>query len=239
MAPRLMSKPLQTAGQAANIAVILFFPSALVLGALALPFGSARASTGSALGVALIAGSMTNLIVLSRGSRVAFASGHALALYLLVMPLMDVGRVSSPLLATMMIAVGLIMLNIIGAKGDRDRPQGAGRGRREGRRRAPRRRPKRPSRPSRPTWRHYHATTARRSAPSCRRRAEPAQRDGARGRLQGPATLISDGDMMRTLLNDPLDLSNDGGRADGWSSRPVRPARGDGRIPSRMWRPHA
>jgi len=116
MAPRLMKKPLETAGQAANIAVTLFFPSALVLGGLALALWTGAGVYGPALGVALIAGAMTNLIVLSRGSRVAFAaSATPYGLYLLVMPLMDVGRVSSPLLATMMIAVGLIMLNIIGA----------------------------------------------------------------------------------------------------------------------------
>src|SRR5215217_4919417 len=88
VAPFLLRKSIETAAQAANIAVVLFFPGALVTGAIAL----------------------------SRGSRIAFAaSATPYGLYLLVMPLTDVGKVASPLLATMMIAIGLVMLNIIGA----------------------------------------------------------------------------------------------------------------------------
>ncbi|MES2035257.1 MAG: ATP-binding protein [Pseudomonadota bacterium] len=116
MAPRLMRDPPKTAAAAANIAVVLFFPSALVLGGLAMALWVGAGIYGPALGVALIASAMTNLIPLSRGSRVAFAaSATPYGLYLLVMPLMDVGKVASPLLATMMMATGLIMLNIIGA----------------------------------------------------------------------------------------------------------------------------
>lgn len=116
LAPRMMKKPPETAAQAANIAVVLFFPAALVLGGLALALWTGAGVYGPALGVALIASSMTNLIALSRGSRIAFAaSATPYGLYLLIMPLTDVGKVASPLLATMMIATGLIMLNIIGA----------------------------------------------------------------------------------------------------------------------------
>lgn len=116
LGPRLMRNPPQTAARAANMAVVLFFPSALVFGGLAMALWVGAGIYGPALGVACIAGAMTNLIVLSRGSRIAFAaSATPYGLYLLVMPLTDVGKVSSPLLTAMMIAVGLIMLNIIGA----------------------------------------------------------------------------------------------------------------------------
>jgi len=115
-APMLLRKPIETAAQAANLAVVLFFPGALVTGALAMSLWVGAGIYGPALGVALIASAMTNLIALSHGSRIAFAaSATPYGLYLLVMPLTDVGKVASPLLATMMIATGLIMLNIIGA----------------------------------------------------------------------------------------------------------------------------
>lgn len=116
VAPRLLRKPLETAAQAANLAVVLFFPGALLTGALAMSLWMGAGVYGPALGVALIASAMTNLIALSRGSRIAFAaSATPYGLYLLVMPLTDVGKVANPLLATMMIAIGLVMLNIIGA----------------------------------------------------------------------------------------------------------------------------
>ncbi len=115
-APKLMREAPPTAAAAANIAVVLFFPSALLFGGLAMALWAGAGVYGPALGVAAIAGAMTNLIVLSRGSRIAFAaSATPYGLYLLVMPLTDVGKVSSPLLTAMMIAVGLTMLNIIGA----------------------------------------------------------------------------------------------------------------------------
>ncbi|ATQ41183.1 hybrid sensor histidine kinase/response regulator [Caulobacter mirabilis] len=116
LGPRMMRNPPETAARAANMAVVLFFPSAIVFGGLAMALWVGAGVYGPALGVACIAGAMTNLIVLSRGSRIAFAaSATPYGLYLLVMPLTDVGKVSSPLLTAMMIAVGLIMLNIIGA----------------------------------------------------------------------------------------------------------------------------
>ncbi len=114
--PRLLARPLDTAAAAANVAIVLFMPSALVFGALGMAMWSNAGLYGPALGVSVIAGAMTNVIALSRGSRIAFAaSAVPYGLFLLAMPLMDVGRVSSPLLTTMMIATGLIMLNIIGA----------------------------------------------------------------------------------------------------------------------------
>jgi len=114
--PRLLARPLDNAATAANVAIVLFMPSALVFGGLGMVMWSHAGLYGPALGVSVIAGAMTNVIALSRGSRIAFAaSAVPYGLFLLAMPLMDVGRVSSPLLTTMMIATGLIMLNIIGA----------------------------------------------------------------------------------------------------------------------------
>ena len=114
--PRLLSNPVNTPAEAANIAVALFFPGSLVFGGLAVALWISVPGYGPALGVAVIASAMINLIALSRGSRLAFAaSATPYGLYLLVMPMMDLGRVAGPLLTTMMIAVGLVMLNIIGA----------------------------------------------------------------------------------------------------------------------------
>jgi len=114
--PRLLRNPVDTPAEAANIAVVLFFPGALVFGGLAVALWISVPGYGPALGVAVIASAMINLIALSRGSRLAFAaSATPYGLYLLVMPMLDYGRIAGPLLTTMMIAVGLIMLNIIGA----------------------------------------------------------------------------------------------------------------------------
>lgn len=114
--PRLLARPLDSAAAAANVAIVLFMPSALVFGGVGVALWGNAGVYGPALGVSVIAGAMTNVIALSRGSRIAFAaSAVPYGLFLLAMPLTDVGRVPSPLLATMMIATGLIMLNIIGA----------------------------------------------------------------------------------------------------------------------------
>lgn len=116
IAPGLLRKPPETPAAAANVAVVMFLPSALVFGALGVILWGNAGVYGPAMGVAVIAGAMTNLIALSRGSRVAFAaSAVPYGLYLVAMPLMDVGKVSSPLLTIMMVATGLIMLNVIGA----------------------------------------------------------------------------------------------------------------------------
>jgi signal transduction histidine kinase/ActR/RegA family two-component response regulator len=114
--PRLLRNPINSPADAANIAVALFFPGSLVFGGLAVCLWISVPGYGPALGVAVIASAMINLIALSRGSRLAFAaSATPYGLYLLVMPMLDLGHVAGPLLTTMMIAVGLIMLNIIGA----------------------------------------------------------------------------------------------------------------------------
>lgn len=115
-APRLLANPPQTASAAANRALWLFAPSAVAFGALSPVLWSHIERYGPALAVILIAGSMTNLVMLSRGSRVAFAvSALPYGLYLLVLPLLDAGQTAGPLLVTMMIAVGLVMLNVVGA----------------------------------------------------------------------------------------------------------------------------
>lgn len=115
-APRLLRKAPETPAEAANIAVALFFPGALVFGGLAVSLWVGVPDYGPALGVAIVASAMINLIALSRGSRIAFAAtATPYGLYLLVMPMLDYGRIAGPVLTTMMIAVGLIMLNIIGA----------------------------------------------------------------------------------------------------------------------------
>ncbi|MFZ5669601.1 MAG: ATP-binding protein [Pseudomonadota bacterium] len=116
MAPRLLAGPLETPTDAANRAIILFSPGALVFGGLAVALWASVPDYGPALGVAIVASAMINLVALSRGSRIVFAAtATPYGLYLVTMPLMDYGRIAGPLLTTMMIAVGLIMLNILGA----------------------------------------------------------------------------------------------------------------------------
>jgi signal transduction histidine kinase/ActR/RegA family two-component response regulator len=115
-APRVLARPLKTASGAANSALWLFAPSAVAFGALSPVLWTHIERYGPALGVTLIAGAMTNLVTLSRGSRVAFAvSALPYGLYLLVLPMLDAGQTAGPLLVTMMIAVALVMLNVVGA----------------------------------------------------------------------------------------------------------------------------
>ncbi len=115
-AARILAKPPTTASGAANSALWLFAPSAIAFGALSPVMWTHIERYGPALGVTLIAGAMTNLVSLSRGSRVAFAvSALPYGLYLLVLPMLDAGQTAGPLLVTMMIAVALVMLNVVGA----------------------------------------------------------------------------------------------------------------------------
>ena len=112
----VLKHPPQTVAAAAHSAIVLFVPSAIVFGALAPALWMSGGRYGAALAVALIASSMTNLIAISHGSRVAFAaSAIPYGLYLLVMPLMDAQHTAGPILTTMMIAVGLVMINVVGA----------------------------------------------------------------------------------------------------------------------------
>ncbi len=203
MTPSLMSKTPETPAAAAKAAVTLFIPSAIVFGSLAPTLWVGAGNYGPALAVALVASSMTNLIAISRGSRIAFAvSAIPYGLYLLVLPIMDAGRTAGPLLTTMMIAVGLVMLNVVGAwftteearKAEDDALAEAERRRRQA-----------------------EAAVESKSAfvamishelrtPISAILAGAAELDKGASRPQ--AQLIGDaGRMMRTLLNDLLDLS--------------------------------
>lgn len=116
LAARLLRKRPETPAAAANMAVMLFFPAAIVNGGLSLPLWAHAGVYGPALAVTLIAAGMTNLIMLNRGCRIGFAaSATPYGLYLLALPLLDVGRVAGPMLTVMTSVVALFMLNTIGA----------------------------------------------------------------------------------------------------------------------------
>jgi two-component system, sensor histidine kinase len=112
----LIKRPINTPFEAARAALITFVPSSLVFGALSPILWQGVERYGPALAMIIVATAMTNLIAICRGSRIAFAAGCVpYALYLLVMPLMDIASAPGPVLSTMMIAVALVMLNVIGA----------------------------------------------------------------------------------------------------------------------------
>src|SRR5690606_26528815 len=72
-APLVLDRRPETPAAAARAAVLLLIPSAIVFGGLAPALWVGGGKYGAALAVALIASSMTNLIAISRGSRIAFA----------------------------------------------------------------------------------------------------------------------------------------------------------------------
>jgi signal transduction histidine kinase/ActR/RegA family two-component response regulator len=112
----LTRKPIDTPFQAAKAALVTFLPSSIAFGALAPALWGGVDRYGPALAMVVVATAMTNLIAICRGSRIAFAAGCVpYGLYLLTLPLMDMATAPASVLSTMMIAVGLVMLNVIGA----------------------------------------------------------------------------------------------------------------------------
>jgi len=109
-----MAGPLS--GLAAGTLCGLYGLSSLVFGALAPALWVGAGHYGPALGIIVIATAITNLIAICRGSRVAFAAAASpYAVYLLAMPLMDARSAPGPMLATMMIGVALVLVNLVGA----------------------------------------------------------------------------------------------------------------------------
>jgi signal transduction histidine kinase/CheY-like chemotaxis protein len=116
LAKDILKDPPQTPMAAAHMAVVMFCGSGVIFGALAPILWLGVDRYGPALGVIVIATAMTNIIAICRRSRVAFAaSAVPYGLYLLILPLLDAGTVAGPMLTTMMIAVSLVMLNVVGA----------------------------------------------------------------------------------------------------------------------------
>ena len=113
---QLLKHRIDTPFQAARAALITFLPSSIAFGSLAPVLWQGIDRYGPALAMIVVATAMTNLIAICRGSRIAFAAGCLpYGLYLLVLPLLDIATAPGPLVSTMMIAVGLVILNIIGA----------------------------------------------------------------------------------------------------------------------------
>ncbi len=235
--PRLLRNPINSPAEASKVAVILFFPGAVVFGGLAVALWMMVPGYGPALGVAIIASAMINLIALSRGSRLAFAaSATPYGLYLLVMPLMDYGRVAGPLLTTMMIAIGLIMLNIIGAWISTEEARGA---QLEAREEADRRRAEAEAAvEAKSAYLAMISHELRTPISAILAGAAELERT-APGQGRAQARLIKGaGQMMRGLLDDLLDLSKiEVGRME-VENAPFQ-LRGAISEALRMWRPEA
>jgi len=112
----LLGKPPQTRSLALLTAIALYVPSAVVFGGLAPVIWAGATHYGPALALALMAGSLTNMIAVSRGSRMAFGvAATPFAIYLMLMPFIDVGHIPTPILGSMVFAVAVLVLNVIGA----------------------------------------------------------------------------------------------------------------------------
>ena len=112
----LLKKPPQTLVRASLIAIVLYVPGALVFGSLGPLLWVSGGHYGPVLGFAVAAGAMTNMIAVSRGSRMAFiVSSTPFAIMLMLMPMLDAGKIPAPILGTVAFAAIVIILNVIGA----------------------------------------------------------------------------------------------------------------------------
>jgi len=111
----LLKKSPETPTLAVLTAITLYVPSALVFALLGPILWVNGGHYGPALGLALMASSLTNLIAVSR-SRLAFVIAAApYAAFLILMPLLDWGRTTGVETGTMVFAVAVIIFNIVGA----------------------------------------------------------------------------------------------------------------------------
>lgn len=112
----LLRQPPQTPGLAVLVAIPLYIPSALAFCVLGPVLWVDGGRYGPALGFALMASSLTNLIAMSRGSRLAFTvSAVPYLCFLFLMPLLDWGRTSGSQIGATVFAVAVIAFNIFGA----------------------------------------------------------------------------------------------------------------------------
>ncbi|HEX6860438.1 MAG TPA: hybrid sensor histidine kinase/response regulator, partial [Caulobacteraceae bacterium] len=111
----LLKRPPQTPTLAVLTAITLYVPSALVFALLGPILWVNGGHYGPALGIALMASSLTNLIAVSR-SRLAFiVAATPYVVFLVLMPLLDWGATSAPEMGSMAFAIVVIMFNVIGA----------------------------------------------------------------------------------------------------------------------------
>jgi signal transduction histidine kinase/ActR/RegA family two-component response regulator len=112
----LLKKPPQTRGLAILTAIALYTPSALMFGALGPVLWIAGGHYGPALGIAVMAGSLTNMVAISAGSRLAFlVSSAPFVAFLGLMPMLDIGKTSAPMLGSMVFAIAVIIFNVLAA----------------------------------------------------------------------------------------------------------------------------
>jgi len=112
----LLKKPPQTPALAVLISLCLYLPSGLAFCVLGPVLWVDGGRYGPALGFALMASSLTNLIAMSRGSRLAFTvSSIPYIAFLFMMPLLDWGQASVTEIGATVFAVAVITFNIFGA----------------------------------------------------------------------------------------------------------------------------
>jgi signal transduction histidine kinase/ActR/RegA family two-component response regulator len=111
----LLKRPPDTPVLAVLTAITLYVPSTLVFALLGPILWVSGGHYGPALGMALIASSLTNLIAVSR-SRLAFVvAATPYAVFLVLMPFLDWGKTSAPEIGSMVFAVAVIIFNVMGA----------------------------------------------------------------------------------------------------------------------------
>jgi signal transduction histidine kinase/ActR/RegA family two-component response regulator len=111
----LLKKTPDTPVLAVLTAITLYVPSALVFALLGPILWVNGGHYGPALGLALMASSLTNLIAVSR-SRLAFAVAAApYAGFLVLMPMLDWGQRNGPEIGGMVFAIAVIIFNVVGA----------------------------------------------------------------------------------------------------------------------------
>lgn len=112
----LLKNPPQKPVVATLTAICLYVPSALMFGGLGPVLWVYGGPYGPALGIAVMASSLTNMVAINGGSRMAFMASSAPSVLLLaLMPLLDIGKTSAPVLGSMVFAVAVIIFNVLAA----------------------------------------------------------------------------------------------------------------------------
>lgn len=112
----LLRKPPQKPVVATLTAISLYVPSALMFGGLGPVLWVYGGQYGPALGIAVMASSLTNMVAISGGSRMAFlVSSAPFVMFLGLMPMLDLGKTSAPVLGSMIFAVAVIIFNVLAA----------------------------------------------------------------------------------------------------------------------------
>ena len=203
----LLKTPPQTPVVATLTAISLYVPSALVSGSLGPVLWVYGGEYGPALGIAVMASSLANMVAINSGSRMAFlVSSMPFIFFLALMPLLDLGQTSTAEMGGMIFAVAVIVFNVLAAWLTTEEARNA---EREAMAESERRRLEAEAAvDAKSAFVAMICHELRTPISAILAGANELERTAAGASARSQAELIGHaGQMMRTLLNDMLDLS--------------------------------